>query len=343
MIKTMNSVALIGGGSFGTALADLLARVGLQTHLWFRDAEQAVETQESRYNKKYLPHLEIFPTIHVSSNLIDCLEQSDWLLFSVPSQTFRGVLEQTRDYLTNQTKKKPIVIASKGIEKDSLLTMAEIAIDVLGSAWEDHIFALSGPSFAREIMMQQPTAVVLAGKNEQLCEEIARIFFCEKFRVYTTHDLTGVELGGALKNVIAIAAGAVIGLNLGDNSRAALITRGLGEITRMAVAKGAAPITVAGLSGLGDLILTCTGAASRNRTFGELLGQGLGTQAALNQIQQVVEGVDTALSAWTLAKQLNLEVSIIHGVYEVIHEELPVQEAFAKIVQREPGKEFIAP
>ena len=339
----MNSVAIIGGGSFGTALADLLARLGLQTHLYFRDAAQAIQTQESRYNQKYLPEHEIFPTIQVSSDLVDGMQKSEWLLFTVPSQTFRQVLTQTRDHLCNQAQKKPIVIASKGIEKDSLCTMAEVAVDVLGEDWKDYIFALSGPSFAREIMQQQPTAVTLAGTNEKLCDKLARIFFCENFRVYTTHDMIGVELGGALKNVMAVAAGAIIGLKLGDNSRAALITRGLGEMTRMGLAKGAEPMTLAGLSGLGDLILTCTGSASRNRNFGELLGRGLTPKQAAEEIRQVVEGVDTSFSAWTLAQNLNVDVSIIRGVYEVIHEGLPVQQAFARIVQREPGKEFISP
>ena len=339
----MNSVAVIGGGSFGTALADLLARLGLQTKLWFRDAAQAVKTEESRYNKKYLPDYEIFPSIKVSADLIYCLEDSEWALFAVPSQSLRTVLEQARPHLINQSAKKPIVIACKGIEKGTLYTMAEVAIDVLGDEWRQHIFALSGPSFANEIVQQQPTAVTLAGTNEDLCEQIARAFFCENFRVYTTSDIVGVELGGALKNVIAIAAGAVIGLNLGNNSRAALITRGLSEITRLALAKGANPITVSGLSGLGDLILTCTGSASRNRTFGELLGRGITPKQAAEEIKQVVEGIETSASAWTMAQSLNIEVSIIRGVYEVVHEGLPAAEALARIVQKEPGKEFIPP
>ncbi len=332
----MQTAGVIGAGSFGTALADLLARRGHSVRLWARHPEMAAAINETRRNPTYLSDFVLHEGIQATSDLRAVVEQAAWVVVAVPSHALREVLSQA----TSAFSEKPLILAAKGIEVDTLMTMDEVAASVLGEAVRPRLCTLSGPSFAREIMLGHPTAVVLGCADESLAGVLAEHFFCDSFRAYTSTDVIGVEMGGALKNVIAIAVGAAAGMGLGDNTRAALITRGLAEITRLAVAKGAHPMTLAGLAGMGDLVLTCTGALSRNRAVGQALGEGKTLSQALASIKQVAEGVRTARSAHLLAEQLHVDARITRGVYQGLYEGVPVQEVLAVLVGRRPGSEF---
>ncbi len=230
----MKHVAVLGGGSFGTALAQHLARRGQSTRLWVRDAERAEAINRDRRNPTYLSEFTLHERLSATADMAAALHGADWVVSGMPSASLRSALLQARPYLGDQV----LVIGTKGIEDDTLYTMDAVACDVLGQGYKDRLVALSGPSFAREIMQERPTAVVLASRQESLAQSIAPLFFCDTFRAYCTDDIIGVELGGALKNVMAIAAGAISGLGLGENARAAMITRGLAEMTRLCVAQG---------------------------------------------------------------------------------------------------------
>ncbi len=331
----MHEVAVLGGGSFGTALAELTARRGFGVRLWMRDPAVAAELNRTRRNPRYLSEFVLDPKVAGTADLAAAVRGATFVLAVVPSHSLRQVLGEARPHLGSV----PLVLAAKGIENETLMTMDEVAHDVLGEDIRPRLLTLSGPSFAREIVLGHPTAVVLAGADEKLARSVADDLFSETFRAYTSTDVIGVELGGALKNVIAIAAGVVSGLGFGDNTRAALITRGLAEITRIAVAKGAHPMTLAGLAGVGDLVLTCTGAQSRNRRLGQLLGEGKTLDEAQASVQQVVEGVKTARSAHLLAEALGVEARITRAVYEGLYEGVSVREAVTHIVRRPPGRE----
>lgn len=317
-------------------MAQLLASQHLSVRLWARRAEVATQIRQQRQNRDYLPGLTLHPGVEPTSDLADAVANVDWTLWAVPSQRFRELLHTAAPHLPDV----PLVIAAKGIETSSLMTMHEVVIDTLGPEAREQTLALSGPSFAREIVLGHPTAVVLACAREAVARRIGRLMFCDSFRAYPSTDVVGVEMGGALKNVIAIAAGGLVGLGLGENSHAALVTRGLAEINRMAVAKGADPLTLSGLAGMGDLVLTCAGTQSRNRSVGKAIGEGKSVRAALDSVHQVAEGVETARSAHALARQLGVEVPIIEAVYQVLYEDLPVRQALLNVVRRPPVKEF---
>jgi glycerol-3-phosphate dehydrogenase (NAD(P)+) len=333
----MKNIAVLGGGSFGLALADLLARQGCNTRVWLRDTQAAEHLSTHRQHPTYLQGLSLHASITYSTHLPKVLEGSDMLWVAVPSSAIRSVLTES----VQHTSPKPVVIGTKGIEQNTLFTMHEVACDALGPAWpQTHIMALSGPSFAKEIILQHPTAVVMAGSDDTLLQHTTRLVFCDSFRAYASNDIMGVELGGALKNVMAIAAGAITGLGFGDNTRAALITRGVAEMSRFAIAKGAQPLTLAGLAGMGDLILTCTGTLSRNRSLGQFLGQGVSYKEAVQRLGGVAEGVATAKAAFMMASQLNIHAPIIQAVHDVLFQNTPIKEALLHILRREPGREF---
>jgi glycerol-3-phosphate dehydrogenase (NAD(P)+) len=336
MSDSMKTVAVLGGGSFGTALAQLAARQGQVVRLWMRDAEQAASINQTRHNPRYLSDFELHENISATSNEQEALEGADWVMVAVPSQAVRGCLMEAKQYLAEV----PLVLAAKGIETESLMTMDEVVHDVLGSDWENRTLAMSGPSFAKEIIQGMPTAVVMACKDEALAARIADILFSDTFRAYTSTDIVGVEVGGALKNVMAIAAGGVIGMGWGHNVRASLVTRGLSEITRIAVAKGANPLTLSGLAGVGDLMLTCTGGLSRNRAVGQALGEGKTLEQAQESIKQVAEGVITAKSAYLLIEKLGVDCPIIETVYRVLYEGVPIDKAVQGLVERPTGQEL---
>ena len=267
----MSKVTVLGAGSWGTALAKALAERGHQVALWARSPDVAAKLRAERENAVYLPGISLPGNVHATHELAVALERSEAVYFVVPSHGLREVLTQALPYLP---ERGALISASKGIENASLLLMTQVIEDVVPAAYRSRVCALGGPSFAREVGLGMPTAVCIASKDAELASEVQRQLASDRLRVYTTDDLIGVEVGGALKNVMAIAVGAADGLEFGHNARAALITRGLAEMARLAIQLGAHPMTLAGLSGLGDLVLTCTGDLSRNRRVGLELARG---------------------------------------------------------------------
>ena len=332
------NISVLGAGSFGTALADICSHLGHSVLMWSQRTEIAQSLNAQHENPKYFPGLTLHKNLRASVDLGEVCAFGDWIIVALPSHALRESLKRM-----DCSNPKPLILASKGLEKDSLYTMHEVALDVLGPQWRSSIVALSGPSFARELIEKRPTALVLAGPNQPLLDTISTNLFCPYFRLYTNPDIVGVEFGGALKNVVAIGAGVVTGMGLGDNSRATLVTRGLSEITRLATARGANPLTLGGLAGVGDLILTCTGTLSRNRYLGQLLGEGLTAAEALSKIGQVVEGVHTSHAAFDLANRLNIETSVIRNVHEVIYDGKSVNAALRDLTKTPSGKELRPP
>jgi glycerol-3-phosphate dehydrogenase (NAD(P)+) len=313
----MTRVAVLGAGSWGTALAKHLARKGLPTRLWARSDALAREIATRRENAAYLVGVAMPPDLCVTSDLTEALDGAGTVLFVVPSHGLRELARTCRPLLRAGTA---VVSATKGIENGSLMLMTEVLEQELGGEFADRTCALGGPSFAREVALDMPTVVCVASRNEQAACAVQAQLASERFRVYTTDDVIGVELGGALKNVIAIAAGAADGLGFGHNARAGLITRGIAEISRLATQMGANPQTLAGLSGMGDLVLTCTGDLSRNRTLGMELGRGRSLQQVLGEMTMVAEGVRTARSAYELAQRERVDMPITAEVYKALYE-----------------------
>jgi glycerol-3-phosphate dehydrogenase (NAD(P)+) len=287
--------------------------------------------RRDRENKEFFPGFDLPASVSVTSDIAEALHAVDIAVLAVPSDVFRNVLSLARPHILPEAV---LVGATKGIENGSLMLMSEVVGDVMGHASMQRFVALSGPSFARELAQGLPTNVVVAGPDEQLCSTVQRQLAVEPLRVYTSEDQVGVEVGGALKNVIAIAAGACDGLGFGHNTRAALITRGLAEITRLAVAKGGHPLTLAGLAGMGDLVLTCTGELSRNRTVGFELGRGEGLEEVLARLGHVAEGVPTSKSVYHLAERLTVELPICNEVYHVLFEGKSPQRAVRDVIAR---------
>ncbi len=310
-------VLVVGAGSWGTALANLLAGKGVSTTIWAREPEVVEAIVSTRENVTFLPGVPLSDELRASSDLSDELSKADIVVSAVPTQFKRELWSEVASQVAPS---KPIITVSKGIEVDRLLTPAAILEQVLGRQISDRLVALSGPSFAREVVARHPTAVVAASENEELAQHVQRLFSTELFRVYTSPDVIGVELGGALKNVIAIASGIVEGLGFGHNTTAALITRGIAEITRLGVAMGGDPFTFAGLSGMGDLVLTCTGGLSRNRSVGVELGRGRPLEEIVAEMHMVAEGVKTTEAVRQLSESVGVEMPICDQVYEVLYE-----------------------
>ncbi len=326
----MTRIAVVGGGAWGTALADLLARKGEQVTLWAREPEVVESVNERHVNDMFLPGAALAPTIGAARDIRAVVRDADVIVSAAPSHAVRPVMTQVAGSL----KGKPLVVsASKGLDPEKLERPSAVLGEVLPAGTP--IAVLSGPSFALEVYQRQPTAVVAAAAEHGVAERAQRIFSTAHFRVYSHTDVIGVELGGALKNVIALAAGILEGLGLGFNTRAALITRGLAEITRLGVALGAQPMTFAGLAGLGDLILTATGALSRNRGLGVALGQGQSVAQALARTQAVVEGVNTARTAVALGERHGVELPISREVANVLFQNKPPRQAVADLMERE--------
>lgn len=325
----MSHVAVVGAGAWGTALSLVLAERG-DVRLYTWDGEHAEKLVRERENTAFLRGFALPAAVEPTSDLAYALGDAELVVIALPSQVVRQVLASARAGLPAV----PLVVASKGIEPETLFLMSEIVGDVLGEAALRRTLVLSGPSFAVEVARRLPTNVVVAAADHALSIAVQSRIATERFRVYSSDDPTGVQIGGALKNVIAIAAGACDGLGFGHNTRAALITRGLSEMGRLAVAKGGHPLTLAGLSGLGDLVLTCTGELSRNRTVGFELGRGRELGAVLDGLGHVAEGVPTAASAHELAERLGVELPITREVYRVLFEKKPVEEAVADVLHR---------
>ncbi len=333
----MEKVAVLGAGSWGTALAKVLADRGHAATLWGRSPDHMAAIQAEHVNKRYLPNAALPANLSATSDLAATIEGKPYVLTVVPSHTMREVMSRAAKSMAPGVT---VISASKGIENESLASMDEVLKDSLPGPIGSRLAFLSGPSFAKEVGIGLPTAVVMASRDRQVAESSAALFRGDRFRVYTSDDVAGVELGGALKNVMAIAAGVADGLGLGHNSRAALITRGLAEITRLAVRKAANPLTLAGLAGMGDLVLTCTGDLSRNRTVGIGLGKGQTIEQVLAGMSQVAEGVKTTKSAHDLAERLGVEMPITHAIYRIIYDGVPAVEAMGELMLRAPKHEL---
>jgi glycerol-3-phosphate dehydrogenase (NAD(P)+) len=310
-------VGVLGAGSWGTALAIHLARIGHDVRLWGREAEQLRAMEAARENATYLKGIPFPDRLRAHPGLDDACDGCDVLLFVCPSGGVRALAQAVHPRLRGQPL---LVTAAKGVEQDTRLTMSSILEDVLGAGHAGHVAALSGPSFAREVAVDMPTAVTAAARDVAVAEAVQRVFTGSHFRVYASTDVIGVEIGGAVKNVIAVAAGVSDGLGFGHNSRAAIITRGLAEITRLAVRLGADRQTLAGLSGMGDLVLTCTGDLSRNRTVGLRLGRGERLEDIVRSMREVAEGVRNTRSVRDLAHSVNVEMPITEQMYQLLYE-----------------------
>jgi glycerol-3-phosphate dehydrogenase (NAD(P)+) len=323
-------VAVIGGGAWGTALAWLLADKEERVRLWAFEAEAVIAIATARENRSYLPGVRLPESLEATNFLPDAVQGAEALIFAVPSHVAAGVLAQLASLLPPGV---PIVSATKGIEQEKLRLTSALLEEML-PAHRGPVFALSGPSFAVEVCRRQPTAVVLAGPPGPQARALQRLLMTPTFRVYLSEDRVGVELGGALKNVIALAAGVVDGLGFGHNTRAALITRGLAEMVRLGVAMGADARTFAGLSGMGDLVLTCTGSLSRNREVGIRLGQGKKLADILAGARTVAEGVNTARAAKALAERHHVEMPIVQEVCAVLFDGKDPRRAVTDLMER---------
>ncbi|MFZ5686742.1 MAG: NAD(P)H-dependent glycerol-3-phosphate dehydrogenase [Bacillota bacterium] len=325
-----DQIAVVGAGSWGTALAMLLHQKGFRVGLWARDTKIVEEISEHRSNSRYLPGISIPKGIWVSHSLEEVVQKSRFWVLAVPSHAIRKVAVALRPFLSPNTV---IVNTAKGLEEDTLQRMSEIIKQELFDC--NYIAVLSGPSHAEEVCRFNPTAVVVSSVDQKCAELVQDVFIFSTFRVYINPDLIGVELGGALKNVIALATGIADGLGLGDNARAALITRGLAEITRLGTAMGANPLTFAGLTGIGDLIVTCNSMHSRNRRAGIEIGKGKPLDEVLEKVGMVVEGVKTTRSAWQLAKKFGIEMPITNQVYNLIFGGKDPALGVAELMQRQ--------
>jgi len=329
----MERIAVIGAGSWGTALAMLLADKGNEVSLWVYEEELVEEINKKRVNTKYHPGVVLSARITASHDLAEVVRDAGYIINAVPTQHTRDVFLRLSHYIPSGTL---IISASKGIERDTLKTVTGIIKDVTGL----DASVLSGPSFASEVIHRMPTAVTIATRDREIAEVLQRLFNTDYFRVYTNDDVLGVELGGALKNVMAIASGISDGLGLGSNARAALITRGLAEMTRLGVAMGAKEKTFWGLSGLGDLVLTCTDRLSRNHTVGYRLGKGERLDDILSGMIMIAEGIATARAAHELSRIYEVEMPIVEQVYKVIYENKNPLSAVRDLMARSLKAEY---
>ncbi len=330
-------LTLLGGGSWGTALAGLLAaKTDRTVRLWAREPEVVRSITETRINTPFLPEIQLPANLQPTTDLTAAVTDADVLVSAVPAQFIRSVLRECASALPPTAH---VISASKGIETSSLLRMDEVFDEALPPEQMERFTVLSGPSFAREVASETPTAVVVASRDQEARFHAQVLFQTNYFRVYTNPDVVGVELGGALKNVVALATGMVAGLGLGYNTQAALITRGLDEITRLGVSQGAARDTFSGLAGMGDLVLTCTGPLSRNRTVGFRLGRGEDLEDILAEMSAVVEGIPTAHAVVALAEQAGVDMPIATEVSAILSGERSVPEAVQNLMVREPKSE----
>ena len=330
-------VAVVGAGSWGTTLANLLAKKGHRVSLWSFEDDVVEDINGSGMNSVYLPDVRLDDNLTATASLPESVEGAEVILSVSPSQHVRQVMRRAAQVMSRDAL---VVSASKGIETATLETMAEVLEDVLPEGTHRSTCFLSGPSFATEVAREHPTAVTVAARDGDAAQRCQDLFQTDYFRVYTSPDVTGVELGGALKNVMALAAGMVSGLGFGHNTRAAMITRGLAEMSRLGAALGANPLTFMGLAGMGDLILTCTGDLSRNRSVGVALGEGRKLKDILREMRMVAEGVETTRAAHELARREGIEMPIVAEVHGVLFEDRSPDEAVRNLMLREPKAEL---
>ncbi|MEN8212681.1 MAG: NAD(P)H-dependent glycerol-3-phosphate dehydrogenase [Thermodesulfobacteriota bacterium] len=324
-------IGVVGGGSWGTALAKLLADKGFILDLWVFEPEVKEQIEKERENKFFLPNIKLPKNIIPSNDLEVVVKDKDLVLVVVPSHCMRDMAGRMKNFISPETI---IVTASKGIENETHLTMTQILAEKINSLPKENIAVLSGPSFAKEVANQVPTVVAAASNSRKVAEYVQEIFSCPTFRVYVNDDPIGTQIGGAMKNVLAIAAGICDGMKMGLNPRAALITRGLTEMNRLGIKLGADPLTLAGLAGVGDLLLTCTGALSRNYTVGKQIGEGKQLNEIISEMRMVAEGVKTTKSVYNLSKKLGVDLPICNEVYGVLFQEIPVKETVDRLMNR---------
>lgn len=327
-------IAVIGSGSFGTASAVLLGDKGYNVYLYNRNKELTKIMKEKRENTRYLKGVKIPDTVFPVNTIEEAIKDAELIVLAVPSHGIREVCNEIKKI---ENTKKIIVNLSKGIENDTLLTMSNVIESVLPNS---KVVVLSGPSHAEEVSRGVPTTVVVSSKDKEAREYVQDIFMTSSFRVYANDDLIGVELGAAVKNVIALAAGISDGIGYGDNAKAALMTRGIVEIGRLGVALGAKEETFAGLSGIGDLIVTCTSMHSRNRRAGILIGQGKTMEEAVKEVNMVVEGISATKSTYNLAKKVNVSMPIVESLYKVLFEGKDAKIAVSKLMTRDKSYEM---
>ena len=332
----MRKVAVLGAGSWGTALAIVLADKGYDVRLWSHRKEQVDEINISHTNNRYLD-VSLPKKIKAYHEIKDAINEVEAICFVVPSSAIREVCRLIRDDLPEDVT---IVHAAKGIEPETFKRVSEIIGEEIPAYQTDDIVVLSGPSHAEEVALRHPTTVTVAAKNEKSAKFVQSLFINEAFRVYTSSDVIGVELGGALKNIIALGAGISDGLGFGDNAKAALITRGLTEITRLGTAMGAKPLTFLGLCGVGDLIVTSTSVHSRNWRAGNLLGKGNSLDEVLSKMNMVVEGVRTTKAAHQLSKSLNVEMPITNGLYDILFNDKKPKNVVEQLMNRDKKQEM---
>ena len=322
----MKNIAIIGSGSWGVALSIHLAKLGNKVKIWsFAEEEKDLINNEKKC--KFLPNIELPEGIECMTSYEEVIKGTDFIIHVTPSKFTRNIVKEYKKYVTNQ----PIVICSKGFEADTLLTLDEVIKEEIPNA---KIAVLSGPSHAEEVSVSIPTVLVVASKYDSVLKLVQDTFMSDKMRIYTSRDVKGVELGGALKNIIAVCAGVAAGIGLGDNTFAALITRGLAELSRLGVALGGEKDTIYGLSGLGDLIVTCLSEHSRNRRAGKLIGQGKTLEETKQEVGMTIESIDNILVAHELGKIHNIEMPIVEAVYGILYENLNPKEAVNMLMTR---------
>ena len=323
----MKNIAIIGSGSWGVALAIHLAKLGNNIKIWsFMEEERDLINNEHKC--KFLPNITLPKNITCSTDYKEVIDKSSFILHVTPSKFTRSTFKQYKEYVQN----KPIIKCSKGFEKDSLKTLDEVILEEMPNA---KIGVLSGPSHAEEVCISIPTVLVCASKHQDILKEIQDTFMCDHMRIYTSNDVKGVELGGALKNIIAFCAGVAAGIGLGDNTFAALITRGLSELARLGIELGGERETFYGLSGLGDLIVTCLSEHSRNRKAGKLIGQGKSLEETKQEVGMVIESIDNIDVAYELGKIHNIPMPIVETVYKVIYKNLDPKKAVLELMNRD--------
>ncbi len=332
----MENVVVMGGGSWGTALAVLLAEKNHNVTLWEYNAEQAENLKKDRENKNYLPGIKFPENLKITNKIEGLLQDVSFLVMSIPSQYLRNIIAKVADQIHSDML---IINTGKGIEVSSKKRLSEVIKDEIYGKFHNNIVVLSGPTHAEEVAKKIPSAIVAAATKEN-AQKVQELFNTNYFRVYINTDIIGVELGGALKNCIAIAAGMADGMGFGDNSKAAIVTRGIAEIMRFGQEFGAKTETFSGLSGIGDLIVTCTSKHSRNRYVGENLGKGKTIEEVLDKMLMVAEGVPTVKAVYTIAKENNINMPIIEALYSIIYNGVKPQEILEKLMTRDLKEEF---
>ena len=332
----MTKITVFGTGSFGTALANVLAENGHSVLMWGKNENTVDEINQSHQNKRYLKDVTLNETIKATSQLEQAVNFSDIFLIALPTKAIRNVVTEIDQHIKT---KKTFIHVAKGIENETFKRVSEMIEDSVSKNHKNGVGVLPGPSHAEEVVIKQPTTVAASSKDEHISKLIQDLFMNDYLRVYTNNDLIGVELGGALKNIIAVASGIVAGMGYGDNAKAALMTRGLAEISRLGEKLGADPMTFLGLGGIGDLIVTCTSTHSRNYTLGYKLGKGKTTEEALNEMNMVVEGIYTTNSVYHLAKSQNVDMPITNALYKVLFEDKPVKDSVKDLMGRDKKAE----